>query len=153
MAHKNGFPKHIIYEVKNKIRQRDNTATHKLSILPQPKTWIKFTFHSPAIYKVTNLFKNTDLKIYYRTTNMIFQQLSQKTKNSDPPGAYRINCNTCKKAYVGQSGRSINSRCKEHIRYIQGNNATSAYTTQQTRIRDSNSDATITETLPKGNDN
>jgi hypothetical protein len=129
MAHNNGFPKHIMYEVKNKIRQRVNTATHTQSILPQPKTWIKFTFHSPAIYKVTNLFKNTNLKIVFRTTNTIFQQISQKTKNSDPPGVYRINCNTCKKAYVGQSGRSINTRHKEHTRYIKGNKPTSAYAT------------------------
>jgi hypothetical protein len=43
-----------------------HTHTHTQSILPQPKIWMKFTFHSPAIFKVTNLFKNTNLlPIYY----------------------------------------------------------------------------------------
>jgi hypothetical protein len=72
MAHNKEFPKPIIYEVKNKIHQRANTATHTQSILPQPKAWIKFTFHNPAIYKVTSLFKNTNLKIAFRNTNTIF---------------------------------------------------------------------------------
>jgi hypothetical protein len=88
MAHNNGFPKHTIQEVRNKKRQKANTATHTQPTLPQPKIWTKFTFHSPAIRKVTNLFKNTNLKIAFRTTNKIFQQLSQKTINNDPPGLY-----------------------------------------------------------------
>jgi hypothetical protein len=88
-----------------------------------------FTFLSPAIYKVTNLFKNTNLKIAFRATNIIFQQLSQIPEVNNPPGIYRINCNTCNKAYVGQSGRSVYTRHKEHIRYIRGNYPTSAYAT------------------------
>jgi len=40
---------------------------------------------------------------------------------------YKLKCNTCNKAYVGQSGRSINIRHKEHIRYIRTNNPLSAY--------------------------
>jgi hypothetical protein len=40
---------------------------------------------------------------------------------------YEIKCNTCGLNYVGQSGRSITTRHKEHIRYIRNNNPTSAY--------------------------
>jgi hypothetical protein len=36
-------------------------------------------------------------------------------------------CNTCKEVYVGQSGRPITTRYKEHIYYIRHNNPTSAY--------------------------
>ena len=42
-------------------------------------------------------------------------------------GVYRLKCNTCNKVYVGQSGRAITKRFKEHIRYIKTNNPTSAY--------------------------
>ena len=38
-----------------------------------------------------------------------------------------MKCNTCNNVYVGQSGRSINIRHKEHIRYIRTNNPFSAY--------------------------
>jgi hypothetical protein len=33
------------------------------------------------------------------------------------PGVYRIPCE-CGKVYIGQTGRSIDTRCKEHIRHI-----------------------------------
>jgi hypothetical protein len=36
---------------------------------------------------------------------------------------------TCNGAYVGQCGRAIKERCKEHIRYIRTNNPKSAYAT------------------------
>ena len=29
------------------------------------KTWVTFTYHSPLIRKVTNLFKHTDLSVAY----------------------------------------------------------------------------------------
>ena len=40
-----------------------------------------------------------------------------------------MKCNICNKVYVGQSGRTIGIRFKEHIRYIRSNNSTSAYVT------------------------
>jgi hypothetical protein len=33
------------------------------------------------------------------------------------PGVYRISCE-CGKVYVGQTGRSIETRCKEHMKHI-----------------------------------
>jgi hypothetical protein len=33
------------------------------------------------------------------------------------PGVYWIPCE-CRKVYMGQMGRSIEARCKEHMRYI-----------------------------------
>jgi hypothetical protein len=33
------------------------------------------------------------------------------------PGVYRIPCE-CGKVYIGQTGRSIEARCKEHMRHI-----------------------------------
>jgi hypothetical protein len=78
--------------------------------------------------KITNSFKQTDVKISFRTTNTIQQQLNTaKHRHNDPSGRYKLKCNTCNKVYVGQSGRAINIRFKEYIRYIRSNNSTSAY--------------------------
>ena len=46
-----------------------------------------------------------------------------------------IKCNTCSKNYVGQSGRLITIRHKEHIRYIKTNNPASAYATHMLNNR------------------
>jgi hypothetical protein len=76
---------------------------------------------------VTNLFKNTDIRIAFRTNSTIHQQLAQNTGNQNPSGIYEIKCNTCGLNYVGQSGKPITTRHIEHIRYIKNNNPASAY--------------------------
>jgi len=91
------------------------------------KKWVTFTYHSPAVRKVTNLFKHTNLKTAFRPTNTIYQQLSQKSNDTNPSGIYQLKCNTCKHAYIGQSGKPITTRYKEHLRYIKNNNPISAY--------------------------
>ena len=90
----------------------------------QSNKWTTFTFHGPPVHKITNLFHKTVLKIAFCPTNTIFQQLTQKPKNSR---IYQLKCNSCNKAYVGQSGRTISLRHKEHLRYIRNNNLISAY--------------------------
>jgi len=47
--------------------------------------------------------------------------------NTNSSGIYKLQCNTCKMAYIGQSGRPIATRYKEHIRYIRNNSPHSAY--------------------------
>jgi len=76
---------------------------------------------------ITNLFKHSDLKIAFKATNTLQQQLSEQQTNKNPSGIYKLKCNACNKAYVGQCGRSIDIRHKEHIRYIRFNNPQSAY--------------------------
>ena len=58
------------------------------------------------------------------------QQLTEKPTQNNPSGIYKLKCNTCNRAYIGQSGRSTAVRHKEHVRYIRTNNPTSAYALQ-----------------------
>ena len=44
-------------------------------------------------------------------------ELTEKPTNKNPSGIHKLKCNTCNNVYVGQSGRSINIRHKEHLRY------------------------------------
>ena len=93
-----------------------------------PKNWTTFTYYSPAIRKVTNLFKNSTLKIDFKFKNTIFKQITMKKHELiNPSGIYGIKCNTCNRMYIGQTGRSINIRHKEYIRHIKTNNRHSAY--------------------------
>jgi hypothetical protein len=88
-----------------------------------------FTYNSPLGREVINLFKNTNINIAFRANNTIHQQLAQKSDNTNPSHIYEIKCNTCNITYVGQSGRPITIRHKEHICYIKTNNPASAYAT------------------------
>jgi hypothetical protein len=60
-------------------------------------------------------------------TIAIHQQLTEIPAHKNPSGIYKLKCNTCNNAYIGQSGRSITVRHTEHIRYVRTNNPTSAY--------------------------
>ena len=83
---------------------------------------------SPMIKKFTNIFKDTDVKIAYRATNTVFQQLTIKPdRPNNPNGMYSIKCITCNKKYVGQSVRNIQIRYKEHINQMKNCNPQSAY--------------------------
>jgi hypothetical protein len=149
-ARHNGYPTHIMENLKHKIKQRKRQK-EKPQQHQQPtqsktnKKYTCFTYHSPLIRKVTNLFKQTNLKIALRATNTTNQQLTEKQTQKNPSGIYRLKCNTCNKAYIGQSGRAINTRHKEHIRYIRTNNPTSAYATHilNTQHEYGNTDSTL----------
>jgi len=123
----NGFPEHIIHELKKKLITNKTKVTQTDPPQKQSNKRTTFTFHCPPVHKITNLFRKTGLKIAFRPTNTIFQQLTQKQKNSNPSWIYQLKCNSCNKAYVGQFGRAMSLRHKEHIRYIRNNNPISAY--------------------------
>ena len=130
MAKANGFPIKLVQEMKDreieKLTRQDNDK-HERHKKGNSKKWAIFTYHSPMIRKVTSLFKGTDIRIAFRTTNTIQQQLAHKTSDKNPSGIYEIKCSTCQKKYVGQSGRPITVRHKEHIQYIKNCNPISAY--------------------------
>ena len=69
-----------------------------------------------------------NIYLFIRTKNTIFKQITYtKNEKTDPSGIYSLSCNTCNKKYIGQTGRGINVRYKEHVRYIKTNNPQSAY--------------------------
>jgi hypothetical protein len=123
----------IIHDIKKKeiAKQRNKqiTTEEKQIKHTQNKKWIIFTYHSPLVRKVTYLFKNKGINIAIKANNTIYQQLAQKADNRNPSGIYEIKCYMSSKNYVGQSGRPITIRHREHIRYIKTNNSASAYTT------------------------
>jgi hypothetical protein len=125
IARNNGFPAHIIHDLKKKLitkkQKHDNTT------IQQNKKWITFTYHSPPIRKVTNLFKQTNLNITFQATNTMHQQLTEKPAHKNHSGIHKLKCNTCNDAYIGQSGRSITVGHKEHVRCVRTNIPISAY--------------------------
>jgi hypothetical protein len=123
IAQQNGFPKKVIQHIKEKeiakLKERQKKKENEEQTEhTSNKKWVTFTYHSPLIRKVNNLFKNTEISIAFRASNTIYQQLEQKIGNKNPSGIYEIKCNTCGMNYAGQSGRPITTRHKEHIRYI-----------------------------------
>ena len=127
IALNSGYPLNLIYHTRNRIAQKITMQQHETHT--HQKIWSTFTYSSPLIHKVTNLFKHTNINIAFRPTNTIFHRLQchHSDNKLQDSGIYQIQCNTCNKSYVGQSGRSISVRYEEHIRYIRMNSPNSAY--------------------------
>ena len=51
---------------------------------------------------------------------------SNTPKSLSPKGVYRINCNNCDKFYIGETGRSLADRIKEHKYDLRNNNLNNA---------------------------
>ena len=85
----------------HKLKER--TLQH----LSQPTTpkkkkdtkWTTFTYTTPHIRKITNLFKNTDIKMAFKTINALRQLTKPITHTRTPPqecsDIYGLTCNTC----------------------------------------------------------
>jgi hypothetical protein len=128
IAQNNGFPLHVIHNLKKELIAKKQNKNFQQQ--QQTKKWVTLTYQSPLIRKITNIFKQSNLNIALRATNIIHRQLTDKLAktSTNSRGIYKFKCNTCNNAYVGQSGRSITTRHKEHTRYIINNNPIPAYT-------------------------
>ena len=83
MAQNNGFPKHIIHELK-KNSQLKRHELHKYTPHNNKIIYGLLSRSTAPPTKITNLFRKLGLKIAFRPTNTIFQQLTQKPENNNP---------------------------------------------------------------------
>jgi len=62
-----------------------------------------FIYYSPKISKITNLFKHTNVGIYFKKANTLQQLTRPKIDNNmqeqDKSGIYELTCNTCHMSY------------------------------------------------------
>jgi hypothetical protein len=80
--------------------------------------WTTFTYVGRETLHITNIFRKTDLKIAFRTTNTLGNLISRKNHTTDKfskSRVYRLICSGCHKTYVGQTGRQFSARYREHL--------------------------------------
>jgi hypothetical protein len=133
IANNNKFPKHIITRLEKQIQTKTQMTSTKFDNTKgdDNKKWAIFTYHSPKIRKITNLFRQTNVRISFKSSNTIQQRTRPRTmdttQDKDKSGIYNLICRTCKKSYIGQTSRTLTIRHREHIRYIKNNDPQSAY--------------------------
>ena len=59
---------HLLLKLNRQILHKLN---NKKTSKNDEKIWTTFTFHSPKIRKITNLFKNTNIGITFKTTTTL----------------------------------------------------------------------------------
>jgi hypothetical protein len=123
ILHNNEYNTDIIQK-KQKQKQNPHTDTQN-----QKTKWVTFTYNGKETRKITRLFKYTKLKIAYRTKNTTQNILKPQpqTEKYSKSGIYQMKCNDCPLKYIGQMGRTFNTRFKEHIYNIKCNNSNTGY--------------------------
>ena len=87
IARNNGYSTKTTNNLKKKLLTRkQKQQDQNQEITETRKKWVTFTYHSPLIRRVTNLFKHTDLHIAFKATNTIRQQISDKQTINNPSG-------------------------------------------------------------------
>jgi hypothetical protein len=118
--------KHILrnnsYEVsllEKMIRKEVMRKPSQQQMPEHPKQkWARFTYVGSETRIVTKLFHHTQVKVAYTTNNNLEKLLRNNTTNEankyTRSGIYQLNCPTCSKKYIGQTGRSFQVRFREH---------------------------------------
>jgi len=139
IAKNNNIPQQLLQKLNQQILQKTDQNSEK----KDNKIWTTFTYHSPKIRTITDMFKNTHIGIAFRTTTTLHQRIRPKKQtpitDHERSSVYKITCNTCCKAYVGQTSRNLKSKTPRTYGIYKERRPMFSicitYTQQQTRIR------------------
>ncbi|KAK9496972.1 hypothetical protein O3M35_012832 [Rhynocoris fuscipes] len=149
IAENNGYKKHTIDNLlkpKTKKLNTDQDTTNQ---------YASFTYIGKNTYQLTNYFKKLGLQISklglqisFRTDNNIFRNINTQTNDQnvyDRSGIYKLTCPDCNQTYIGQTGRTLKDRYKEHIRSFLKNRNDSNFANHL--LRTGHEPGTINETM------
>lgn len=127
IGRENNFPPQTINKVLKNINRKSRRNKEICNITlekehsSKPEVYSTFNYINPSIHRVTNIFKKQGVNIAFRTNNThhMYIHNSHTIEKKDPynkAGVYKLTCNDvlCKASYIGQSGRCIRTRYKEH---------------------------------------
>jgi hypothetical protein len=103
-------------------------AVQFLFIYENKKKSATFTYTGKETRAITKVFKNTNIRISFKTTNTIKNHLNPRKHISDiynESGIYQPKGSSCPSKYVGQTGRNFRTRYKEHTQAIRTNKPSS----------------------------
>jgi hypothetical protein len=107
IAQSNNFPQKLIQNLEHQIQCKRTNQEY----VDKNKKLFTFTYDNPKVRKITNVFKPSNIRIALKTTNTLQQLTNEKqtssTQELDKSSIYKLSCNTCQMAYVGQTCRNL----------------------------------------------
>lgn len=74
--------------------------------------------------KIYNILRSKNINVAFKTNNSLHSRLcnnKEKVDKANKSGVYKLTCNDCSNVYIGQTGRSFTTRCKEHVSAYRNN--------------------------------
>jgi len=124
ILHNNSYP---LFPHKHNILNRNKPRKP----LENRHRWTMFTYIGKETTYITNLFRQSNIQLSYRTNSTLLNHLSLNTQvphKFSLSGVYKLTCPDCKKAYIGQTDKSFITRYNEHKRLFRNNSHTSNFT-------------------------
>lgn len=100
--------------------------------LTKNQKFYTITYIGKTCNKISRFLSKKGFKIAYKTRDnlgKIIKNNKSKTAKEKKSGVYLLNCGSCPKFYIGQTGRSFENRIKEHKRSYLKNYNNSHYAT------------------------
>jgi hypothetical protein len=122
---------HNEYSNKNLSISHSRNHKHNKNASQQHHTtnWATFTYYRKETKEITKMLKETNIKIAYWTKSTIQNLVKPCLQwgEYEESGIYQMRCMDCPLKYIGQTGRTFKTRCKEHIQAIGNNNGNLGY--------------------------
>jgi hypothetical protein len=123
----NEYDTNLISKLSTQKKQNPNTHTDSQD---QKKSGlVTFTYSGREVSGITKLFRDMGIKVAFHRRNTIQNILRPQPQidKHDRSGIYQMKCLDCPLKYVGQTGRTFNTRYKEHIPDIKSSNSNTGY--------------------------
>lgn len=113
IAQRNGYQSSMIDKLLRKHMKRTSMPRKNKEI----NKFVSIEYSNIVPMMLKNTFNKHKVNITYRTNNNVQKILRHKrsTPTERKSGIYRINCNDCDRFYIGQPGRALKERFKEHL--------------------------------------
>jgi hypothetical protein len=103
IALNNGYKKNDILNLYNRLKYQKNNQGNNTKT---EQKWVTFIYTGNCIRKITKLFKDTNLKVAFKTITAVGKLLSDtRTVNAyEQNSIYKVTCQSCHKVYIRQTG-------------------------------------------------
>ena len=82
-------------------------------------SFLSLKFNGKISYNIKNILQKYDIKTVFRSNPKLGSSLmnsKSKTNEIEKCGVYRVTCGDCGCFYVGQTGRNLDVRLKQHLK-------------------------------------
>nr|XP_022909888.1 uncharacterized protein LOC111421016 [Onthophagus taurus] len=121
VAKNNNFPTYIINNIINKQQKKQkmiNCTTLKNQHNEDQSIYYRaITFQGNISNKIKQSLKQYNINLNFKPNKTLERMLinnKDKINKLDDNGVYILECDTCKAAYIGETGRSLRKRIREH---------------------------------------
>ena len=120
------YPEHILKLALKKARVTHFRDNKKEKLNLDYKNCIMVPY-APILDNVIPVLRSFDKKLLYKYPNKLAKQLSRNKLSTSKleAGVYKVSCSNCNKFYIGETGRSLKTRLREHRNDIKNNKSAS----------------------------